>query len=115
MTDDRAGWSDWQRAEAAEQAYMASMGNHRGAAAAQEFGMTVAEVGGGVVWATRADPTGGFFCRAVGQGVRQPITEAVVDEVIAVATEAGAPVRSGCYVGRGHAAGGPEGKEPSAA
>jgi hypothetical protein len=92
MGQDRQGWADWQHAEHAEAAYMASFAAEPGRSAAARMGMTVAEVGGGVVWATRADPSGGFFCRAVGQGVREPLTADVLDEVVEVAAQAGAPV-----------------------
>ena len=90
-TYDRAGWADWQRAEYAERAYMASLRTDPGVAADNRLGTVVAEVGGGVVWATPDDPTGGFFCRAVGQGVAEPLTPTVVDEVVRVAVDAGAP------------------------
>jgi ribosomal protein S18 acetylase RimI-like enzyme len=89
---DRGGWAEWQYAEWAERGYMASMADPAAGDAAAGLGTTVAVVGGGVVWATRDDPTGGFFCRAVGHGVAQPLTADVLDEIVAVATDAGAPV-----------------------
>ena len=89
---DRSGWAEWQYAEWAEQAYMASMADPAAAAAATGLDAAVTRVGGGVVWATRDDPTGGFFCRAVGLGVTEPLTTDVLDELVQVAGDAGAPV-----------------------
>lgn len=76
-------------AETVEAAWMWSLAAHGDAA--QDIGLSCLRVGGGVVWALRDDPTGGFFCRAVGQGIREPLTDAVLDELVEVATAAGAP------------------------
>jgi GNAT superfamily N-acetyltransferase len=89
--EDRGSWPDWRKAEYAEQAYMASFGAPEVKDAIAQLGMTISEVGGGVVWATRDDPMGGFLSRAVGQGLREPITADVLDEIVEVATAAGAP------------------------
>src|SRR3954447_13615139 len=89
---DGRRWSpDWRKAEHAEQAYMASFGAPEVKDSIAQLGLTVSEVGGGVLWATRDDPMGGFLCRAVGQGLREPITGDVLDEVVEVARAAGAP------------------------
>jgi hypothetical protein len=87
---DRSGWADWQYAEWSERGYMASMADPAAVDAAASLGTTVATVGGGVVWATRDDPTGFFFSRAVGQGVTEPLTAEVLDELVRVAAQAGA-------------------------
>jgi GNAT superfamily N-acetyltransferase len=89
---DRDGWEDWQRAEYAEQCYMASFGTDAGAACREQLGMSVAMIGGGVVWATKDDMSGGFFSRAVGQGVTEPVSAAVVDEVLSFARDTGTPL-----------------------
>jgi GNAT superfamily N-acetyltransferase len=59
---------------------------------AENIGLTVRRSGGGVLWALRDDPTGGFFCRAVGLGIHEPLTADVLDALVAAASEAGAPV-----------------------
>ena len=88
---DRSTWPDWRKAEYAEQAYMASFGQPEAADAIARIGLTVSDVGGGVVWATRDDPSGGFLSRAVGQGLGEPVTGAVLEEIVEVARAAGAP------------------------
>ena len=70
---------------------MASFGAPEVKDSIAQLGLTVSEVGGGVLWATRDDPMGGFLCRAVGQGLREPITADVLDEVAEAARAAGAP------------------------
>jgi GNAT superfamily N-acetyltransferase len=89
--EERSSWPDWRKAEYAEQAYMASFGAPEVKDSIARLGLTVSEVGGGVLWATRDDPMGGFLCRAVGQGLREPITAEVLEEVVEVARAAGAP------------------------
>ena len=41
MGQDRQGWADWQHAEHAEAAYMASFGSEPGRSAAARIGMPV--------------------------------------------------------------------------
>jgi hypothetical protein len=94
VADVRGGSADWQLAERAEAAYMASYISGPGREAADACGITVAHVGGGVVWATTGDPSGGFFSRAVGQGVTEPITGDVLDAIVDIAKSAGAPMIS---------------------
>ena len=54
------------------------------------LGMSAARIGGGVVTVMADDPTGGFWSRAIGLGMTEPVTESVVDEMIAFAAGAGA-------------------------
>ena len=82
----------WGVAESAEAAWMWSLGGSSASDVAEGIGLTVRRVGGGVLWALRDDPTGGFFCRAVGQGVSEPLTADVLDELVRTAAAAGAPV-----------------------
>ncbi|MGZ4436606.1 MAG: GNAT family N-acetyltransferase [Nocardioidaceae bacterium] len=54
------------------------------------LGMAQHRVGGGEVTVMREDPTGGFWSRAIGLGLTEPVTETVVDEVLGFAHEHGA-------------------------
>ena len=58
----------------------------------ERLGISTARIGGGIVSVMANDPTGGFFNVAVGLGQTEPVTESIVDEVVAFATRAGAPV-----------------------
>jgi len=62
------------------------------AATKERLGIRTARIGGGIVSVMANDPAGGFFNVCVGLGQTEPVTEAVVDEVIAFASEAGAPL-----------------------
>jgi GNAT superfamily N-acetyltransferase len=57
----------------------------------ERLGINTARIGGGIVSVMANDPTGAFFNVAVGLGQSEPVTPAVVEEVLAFATEAGAP------------------------
>lgn len=54
------------------------------------LGMSTTRIGGGVVTVMADDPTGGFWSRAVGFGITEPVTESIVDEVLAFARVADA-------------------------
>jgi GNAT superfamily N-acetyltransferase len=60
-------------------------------AAAERLGISTARIGGGIVSIMANDPTGGFFNVTVGLGQTEPLTQAVLNEVTAFATDAGAP------------------------
>jgi len=54
------------------------------------LGMSTTRIGGGVVTVMADDPTGGFWSRAVGFGITEPVTDAIVDDVLTFAREADA-------------------------
>jgi GNAT superfamily N-acetyltransferase len=54
------------------------------------LGMSAARIAGGEVTVMANDPTGGFWSRAIGLGIEQPVTAGVVDEVLEFASAAGA-------------------------
>ena len=58
----------------------------------KRLGISTARIGGGVVTVMANDPTGGFFNVCVGLGQTEPLTEAILDEVIEFARGAGAPL-----------------------
>ena len=51
------------------------------------LGMAQTRVGGGEVTVMANDPTGGFWSRAIGLGITEPVTGAVVDEVLTFARD----------------------------
>jgi GNAT superfamily N-acetyltransferase len=53
------------------------------------LGMAQHRVGGGEVTVMANDPTGSYWSRAIGLGVREPLTPAVVDEVLDFTREHG--------------------------
>jgi GNAT superfamily N-acetyltransferase len=54
------------------------------------LGMAQTRVGGGEVTVMSNDPTGGFWSRAIGLGIDEPVTPEVVDETMAFARDHGA-------------------------
>ncbi|HET6968676.1 MAG TPA: GNAT family N-acetyltransferase [Ornithinibacter sp.] len=71
-------------AESAEAEFMYAFEAGAPAAAQRALGMTQHRVGGGVVLAMARDPTGGYWSKALGFGVSEPLTADVVDEVVEV-------------------------------
>ncbi|MDG4827338.1 GNAT family N-acetyltransferase [Asanoa sp. WMMD1127] len=65
------------------------------ASAAEALGMTSGRVGGGVVISLRHDPAGGFFNRALGLGLTEPVTTDVIAEVLDFHRRHGSPA---CHV-----------------
>ncbi len=55
-----------------------------------ELGMSQHRVGAGQVTVMANDPTGGYWSRAIGLGVLEPLTQRVVDEVLSFARDHGA-------------------------
>jgi hypothetical protein len=76
-------------AESAEAGFMLAMASGAPPEAQAELGMTQARVGGGVVLAMAGDPTGGYWNKALGFGVTEPVTADLVDEVLGVYRRAG--------------------------
>ena len=58
------------------------------------LGMVALRIGGGVLTLVRHDPTGGYWSKAVGLGLTEPLTGELVDEVIERATAHGVPAVS---------------------
>ena len=54
------------------------------------MGMSTRRIGGGVVTVMADDPTGGFWSRVIGLGMTEPVTEAVMDDVLRFGGDAGA-------------------------
>lgn len=79
-------------AELGEAAYMYSMQTQATTETRSELGLAATRIGGGMVGVVANDPTGGFWNRAIGLGVTEPITEEVLDEVLAFAGDHGAPL-----------------------
>lgn len=79
------------RAELAEAEFMYRFNADASPASREALGMAAVRLGGGVLTMVRHDPTNGYWSKAVGLGITEPLTEEVVDEVIARATAHGVP------------------------
>lgn len=79
-------------AETIEAEWMFSMQAGAAPTARAALGMTQRRVGGGVAMSLTTDPTGGFWNKALGFGVTEPVTSDLVDEVIGFYRSAGAQV-----------------------
>jgi GNAT superfamily N-acetyltransferase len=71
-------------AETAEAEFMYAFEAGAPAEAQRALGMTQHRMGGGVVLAMAHDPTGGYWSKALGFGVTEPVTADLVAEVVAV-------------------------------
>jgi GNAT superfamily N-acetyltransferase len=69
-------------AELGEAEYMYRLFAAADPASRDALGMAQLRVAGGEVTVMAADPTGGFWSRAIGLGITQPLDQAVVDEVL---------------------------------
>ena len=76
--------------ELGEAAYMYAAFDGTTSEVKSALGMSSTRIGGGAVTVMADDPTGGFWSRAVGFGITEPVTDAIVDEVLAFAREADA-------------------------
>ena len=81
-----------QAAELGEAAYLEAMYAGTSVSTRAALGMAHTRIGSGVVCVMANDPTGGFFNRAIGFGVTEPLTEDVVEEITAFGRSHGAPV-----------------------
>lgn len=79
-------------AEGAEAEFMIAMASGAPPEAQAALGMTQARVGGGVVLAMAGDPTGGYWNKALGFGVTEPVTADLVEEVLGVYRRSGSGV-----------------------
>src|SRR5262245_1721943 len=79
-------------AETTEAEYLWDMAEGAAADLKEALGVAGARIGGGVVRVVRNDPLGGFWNRSIGLGQREPITGAMLDEVLGFAAAHGAPL-----------------------
>jgi GNAT superfamily N-acetyltransferase len=73
--------------ELGEAAFMYQMFATADDASRAALGMAQSRIGGGEVTVMADDPTGGFWSRAIGLGVDEPVTGEVLDRVIAFARD----------------------------
>ena len=71
-------------AELVEAAWLREMVEHVAPSDHDQLGIVTADLHGGVVLSVRNDPAGGFCNRALGLGLTEPITRAVLDDMIMV-------------------------------
>src|SRR4051812_17922526 len=76
-------------AELAEAEYMFRMSDQADAVSREELGLATTRIGGGEVTVMTNDATGGFWSRAIGFGITEPLTHQVVDEVLAFVRDHG--------------------------
>ena len=79
------------RAELAEAEFMYRFNADASPASREALGLAAVRVGGGVLTMVREDPTGGYWSKAVGLGVTEPLTGELVDEVLERVTAHGVP------------------------
>jgi GNAT superfamily N-acetyltransferase len=79
-------------AEGAEAEFMLAMASGAPPDAQAQLGMVQERIGGGVVLAMAGDPTGGYWNKALGFGVTEPVTADLVEEVLGVYRRAGSGV-----------------------
>ncbi|GAB3871177.1 GNAT family N-acetyltransferase family protein [Terrabacter terrigena] len=79
-------------AESAEAEFMYAFETGAPPSARSALGMTAVRLGGGVVLAMGADPTGGYWNKALGFGVTEPVTDALVRAVLEVYRASGSAV-----------------------
>ena len=91
MTTQAADATPMQRAEGSEAEYLWDMAERAPEDLGRRLGLAGLRVGGGVVRVAAHDPTGGFWNRCIGLGTTEPITDQVVEAVVAFSREHGAP------------------------
>jgi ribosomal protein S18 acetylase RimI-like enzyme len=87
MIDPRAAM---RAAELGEAEFMYQMFGAADEATRAALGMARARIAGGEVTVMSLDPTGGFWSRAIGLGIDEPVTASAVDDVLAFARAHGA-------------------------
>ncbi|HEU4568313.1 MAG TPA: GNAT family N-acetyltransferase [Marmoricola sp.] len=80
-----------RRAELSEAAYLWDMAEGCEPGLAARLGLAGTRVGGAVVRVAANDPMGGFWNRCLGLGMTEPVTDEVLEEVIAFSAGHGAP------------------------
>jgi len=88
MIDTAAGM---RATELGEAEFMYQMFATADDASRAALGMAQARIGGGEVTVMADDPTGGFWSRAIGLGITEPVTGAVLDQVLDFARDHRAP------------------------
>lgn len=78
-------------AETAEAQFMLALNEGAPAGARDALGMRSARVAGGVAVVMARDPTGGYWNKALGFGVTEPVTEQLVAELVELYASAGTP------------------------
>src|SRR6476620_1043404 len=78
-------------AETAEAEFMLALHDGAPAEARRALGMRSARVAGGVAVVMGRDPTGGYWNKALGFGVTEPVTEELVADLVELYASAGAP------------------------
>lgn len=96
MTADGAprGADAWQQvvdAELAEAEFMFAFVSGGPAASRSELGVATDRLHGGVVVAMGNDPSGGYWNKALGFGISEPVTDAVVGDVLDCFRASGSP------------------------
>lgn len=76
-------------AEQAEAEFMYRLNHDASAASRQALGLHAVRIGGGVLTLMTRDPTGGYWNKAIGLGLTEPLTGEVVDEVCRIVTAHG--------------------------
>lgn len=79
------------RAELAEAEFMYRLNADASPTSHEALGLAALRIGGGVLTMARHDPTGGYWSKAVGLGLTEPLTGEIVDEVIERVTGHGVP------------------------
>ena len=80
-----------QLAESAEAEFMFALESAAPPEAQRALRMSQARLGGGVVLVMGEDPTGGYWNKALGFGVTEPVTEDLVADVVGRFRTAGPP------------------------
>lgn len=96
MTADGAPWGGdvWQQvadAELAEAEFMFAFESSGPAESRAQLGVNAARVHGAVVLAMAKDPSGGYWNKALGFGISEPVTDAVIGDVLDCYRASGSP------------------------
>jgi len=78
-------------AEQAEAEFMYRLNHDASARARDALGLDAVRIGGGVVTLMADDPLDGYWNKAIGLGLTEPLTSATVEEVLRLATEHAVP------------------------
>ena len=78
-------------AEQAEAEFMYRLNDDASAASKRALGMDAVRIGGGVLTLMTHDPTGGYWNKAIGLGLTEPLTAGTVDEVLRLGTAHAVP------------------------
>lgn len=84
-------WQQVADAELAEAEFMFAFESGGPAASREELGVATARLHGGVAVAMGNDPTGGYWNKALGFGISEPVTDAVIGDVLDCYRASGSP------------------------